>query len=62
MKSIGTTKKNIERDSGGARIVEGWEQVVKATARNVTGNGLILSNIAAKWWDEEVNESNRVRR
>ena len=42
--------------------MEGWEQVVKATARNVTGKWLILSNIAAKWWDEEVNESNRVRR
>ena len=33
--SMGTTKNDIERDNAGARIVEGWEQLVKTTARKV---------------------------
>ena len=32
LENIGTTKNDIERDSAGARILEGWEQLVKTTA------------------------------
>ena len=58
--SIGTTKKG-ERDDAGARIVEGLEQLVKATASEVIGEKLIVCNRAVKWWDEEV-EAIGVRR
>ena len=62
LESIGTTKNNLERDSAGARIIEGWEQLVKTTASKVIGKKLIICNRAVKWWDEEVKEAIRVRR
>ena len=62
MENIGTTKYDIERDNAGARIIEGWEQLVKTTASKVIGKKLIVCNRAAKWWDEEVKEAIRVRR
>ena len=32
LENIGTTKNDIGRDNAGARIIEGWEQLVKTTA------------------------------
>ena len=52
MEIIGTTRNDIERDDAGARIIEGWEQLVKTTARKVIGKNLIVCNRAVKWWDE----------
>ena len=51
LESIGTTKNDKERDSAGARIIEGWEQLVKTTARRVIGK-LIVYSRELKWWDE----------
>ena len=62
LENIGTTKNDIERDSAGARISEGWEQLVKTTARKVTGKMLMVCNTAVQWWDEEVKQAVRVRR
>ena len=42
LESKGTTKNDMERDSAGARIIEGWEQLVKTTASSVTGKKLIV--------------------
>ena len=44
----------MERNRAGAKIIEGWEQLVKDTACKVIGKKLILCNKAVKWWDEEV--------
>ena len=54
---IGTTENDTERDSGGDRIIEGWEQLVKNTARKVIGKEFITCNRAVQWWDEEVQEA-----
>ena len=32
LENIGTTKNDMERDNARARIIEGWEQMVKTTA------------------------------
>ena len=42
LESKGTTKNDMERDNAGARIIEGWEQLVKTTASSVTGKKLIV--------------------
>ena len=34
---VGITKSDIERDNAEARIIEGWEQLVKTTASKVIG-------------------------
>ena len=47
-KSIGTTKNDMERDTAGARIIEGWEQLVKTTASKGIGKKLIVCNRAVK--------------
>ena len=62
MENLGKTKNDIERDNAGARIIEGWEQLVKTTASRVIGKKLIVCNRAVKWWDEEVREAIRGRR
>ena len=62
LERIGTTENDVERDSAGARIIEGWEQLVKTTASKVIGKKLIICNRAVKWWDEEVKEAIKVRR
>ena len=59
---MGTTRNDIERDGAGARIIEGWEQLVKTTASKVIGKKLIVCNRAVKWWDEEVKEAITSRR
>ena len=58
----GTTKNDIERDDAGARIIEGWEQLVKTTASKVIEKKLIVCNKAVKWWDEELKEAITSRR
>ena len=35
LENISTTKNDIERDNAGARIIEGWEQLVKTTTSEV---------------------------
>ena len=60
--SIRTAKNDVEGDNAGARIIEGWEQLVKTTACKVIEKELIVCNRAVKWWDEEVKEAIRVRR
>ena len=62
LESIGTTNNDVEKDSAGARAIEGWEQLVKTTASKVIGKKLIICNRAVKWWDEEVKEAIKVRR
>ena len=62
MKSVGPVDTEKERDRAGAKIIEGWEQLVKNTASKVVGKKLIVCNRAVKWWDEEVKEAVRVRR
>ena len=59
MERRGTTKNDIERDSAGARILEGWENLVKTTASEgrVKEKKLIVCNGAVKWWDEESKET-----
>ena len=32
LERLGTTRNGIERGNAGARIIEGWEQLVKTTA------------------------------
>ena len=61
LESVGTTKNDMERDSAGARIIEGLEQLVKTTACKVMGKKLTLPNIPVNWWDEEVKEAMRVQ-
>ena len=39
----GTTKKDMERDSEGARITQGWEQLVKTTECKVIVGKLIAT-------------------
>ena len=46
LESVGTTKNDTERDSAGARITEGWEQLVKTTATKVVGGKLIFRSSA----------------
>ena len=46
--NIGTTKKAIERDNAGARIIERWEQLVKTTASNVPGKTSIVTQQSSK--------------
>ena len=48
LENIGTTKNDIGRDNAGARIIEGWEQLVKTTASRVIGKKLIVCNRAVK--------------
>ena len=43
MEIIGTTRNAIERDDAGARIIEGWEQLVRTTASKIIGKGLIAT-------------------
>ena len=62
LENIGTTKNDIERDNAEARIIKGWEQLIKTTASKVLGKKLIVCNKAVKWWDDEVKEAIRVRR
>ena len=62
MESIGTTEDDVERDNAGARITEGWKQMVKITASKVIQKELIVCNRSVKWWDEEVKEAIGVRR
>ena len=62
LESIGTTEKDAERAGAGDWIIEGWEQLVKNTARKVNGNKLIICNRAVTLWDKEVKEAIRVRR
>ena len=62
MENLGKRKNDIERDNAGARIIEGWEQMVKTTASEVIQKKLIVCNRAVKWWDEEVKEATRVTR
>jgi len=38
--------------NAGAKITEGWEQLVKTTASKVIDEKLIVYNRAVKWWDE----------
>lgn len=45
---IGAINNDIKRGNAGARIVEGWEQLVKITASKVTGKNLIVCNGAVK--------------
>ena len=37
LKSVGPVDTEMERDRAGAKIIEGWEQLVKNTARKVVG-------------------------
>ena len=62
LEEVGTVGTEMERNRAGAKIIEGWEQLVKDTACKVIGKKLILCNKAVKWWDEEVKEAIRVRR
>ena len=62
LERVGTIGTEMERIRAGAKIIEGWEQLVKDTACKVIGKKLILCNKAVKWWDEEVKEAIRVRR
>ena len=62
LESMGTTKNDMKRDSAGARIMEGWQQLVKTTASKVIGKKLIVCNRAVQWWDEEAKEAVRVRK
>ena len=62
VKSVGTVDTEMERDRAGAKIIEGWEQLVKTTASKVIGKKLIVCNRSVKWWDDEVKEAIRVRR
>ena len=62
LESISATNNEKERGNAGARIIEGWEQLVKTTASILIGKKLKVCNRAAKWWDEEVKEVFRVRR
>ena len=57
----GTVGTEMERNRAGAKIIEGWEQLVKDTACKAIGKKLILCNRAVKWWDE-VKEAIRARR
>ena len=59
---IGTTRNDLERDYAGGSIIEGWEKMVKTTARKVIGKKWIVCNRAVKWWEEEVKEATTVRR
>ena len=61
LKNVGPVDTEMERDRAGAKIIEGWEQLVKNTASKVVGKKLIVWNRAVKWWDEEVEEAVRVR-
>ena len=54
LESIGTTEDDTERGRARDRIIEGWERLLKNTARKVIGKNLITRNRGVKWWDEEV--------
>ena len=61
LERVGRVDTEMERNRAGAKIVEGWEQLVKNTASEVIGKKLILCKRAVQWWDEEVKEAIRVR-
>lgn len=54
----GTIDTETERDPAAAKIMEGWEQLVKATASKVIGKKSTFRNRAVKRWNEE-KESGR---
>ena len=62
LKKVGPVDAEMERKRAGAKIIEGWEQLVKNTASKVVGKKLVVCNRAVKWWDEEVKEAVRRRR
>ena len=62
VKSVGTVDTEMERDRAGAKIIKGWEQLVKTTASKVIGKKLIVCNRAVKWRDDELKEAIRIRR
>ena len=44
LEEVGTVGTEMERNRAGAKIIEGWEQLVKDTACKVIGKKLILCN------------------
>ena len=42
---IGTTTNVIERDNVGARIIEGWEQLVKTTSTEAIGKKVDINSM-----------------
>lgn len=62
LESAGTVDTEVVRGRPGAKVVEGWEQLVRDTASEVVGEKLIASNTAVKWWGMEVREAARIRR
>ena len=46
LEEVGTVGTEMERNRTGAKIIEGWEQLVKDTACKVIGKKLILCNKA----------------
>ena len=48
LERVGVRGTEMERNRAGAKIMEGWEQLVKDTACKVIGKKLILCNRAVK--------------
>ncbi|CAB1110306.1 unnamed protein product [Ectocarpus sp. CCAP 1310/34] len=52
----------VDVQTAGDRVIEGWESIVNATAERVVGRKVVRCGVSVKWWDDELKEEIGERR
>ncbi|CAB1112777.1 unnamed protein product [Ectocarpus sp. CCAP 1310/34] len=52
----------VDVQTAGDRVIEGWESIVNATAERIVGRKVVRCGVSVKWWDDELKEEIGERR
>ncbi|CAB1102258.1 unnamed protein product [Ectocarpus sp. CCAP 1310/34] len=52
----------VDVQTAGDRVIEGWESIVNATAERVVGRKVVRCGVSVKWWDDELKQGTGERR